>query len=149
MTAARSLVDAVAGSIRAEVGGALTWNEDLFDPLWRNPMKGKTLNVYPSRRSPATQLWTGVQHDALEIVVEYGEPAADQAMTLNRDPAAELAAHDVADALRSWALAHEDGFAPSWFMAWTGTDYVPSVRRELFSRYCRITIAFNVVEETP
>jgi hypothetical protein len=41
-----ALVDAVAASIQDEVENADTWTLEKKDPMWRNPRKGKVLNVY-------------------------------------------------------------------------------------------------------
>lgn len=142
----KQLVDAVATSIVAEVAGAGTWTVEKFDPLWRNPKKGKVLNIYSGRTSPGGARWTGSQEDLVEVIVEYAESSGNQPATLKRDQAAELAAEDVADSLRDWALAHEEGFSPAYRMDWIGTEYVPQVRRELFVRYCRVTFQFTAVK---
>lgn len=139
-----ALVDAVATSIVAEVTGAGTWTLEKVAPMWRNPRKGKVLNVYQGRELPGTPRWTGGTVDIIEIVCEYTEPAPEQARDLKHQQAGEYAANDVARDLREWALAHEAGFSPAHKMDWGGTDYTNQVARELLVRYCRVTFQLEV-----
>lgn len=147
----KALVIAVADSIQAEVDGAADWTRNLFDPLWRNPVKGKTLNVYPNRRVPGSPQahWTGTSHDVVEIFAEYAEPAPEQVRTLDRNQEAELDINDNADAIRLWALKHDGGFPPAWQLTWGGTDYVASVSRELGWRIVRVVLNFSVESQVP
>lgn len=147
MSAERDLIDAVSDSIVSEVDEADQWMVEKFDPMWRNPKKGKVLNVYVASTRPGTARWTGGQEDIIDVTVEYGEPAPEQVRNLDRDEEAELAATDIAASLRTWALAHEAGFSPAWKMDWAGTDFTPNVRRELFVRYCRLTFRFTLTVE--
>lgn len=140
MSAIRSLVERVATSIAAEVTGATTWTIERFDPMARLPDKGKVLSVYATRTLPGDFETTGSVEDVHEIVVEYTEPAGDQADTLQRDEAGELAAYDTAASLRAWALNHPAfGDIGIHRFNLTGIDYMPAVRREAFVRYCRLT----------
>jgi hypothetical protein len=138
-----ALIDAVASSIVAEVPDAGTWTLEKKDPMWRNPKKGKVLNVFLGRELPGTPRWTGGTMDLVEIVVEYAEPAPEN-RNLTYDQEGEYAANDVARSIREWGLAHEAGFSPAHKMDWAGTDYTPLVRREFFVRYCRVTFLFEV-----
>lgn len=140
-----ALLDAVAESIVAEVPGASSWTLEKTDPMWRNPKKGQVLNVFLGREIPGTPRWTGGTMDLVEVVVEYAEPAPENARDLAHDETGEFAANDIARSLRNWALSHEEGFVPAHKMDWSGTDYTPQVRRELFVRYCRVTLLFEVV----
>lgn len=138
-----ALLDAVADSIVSEVSTASDWTVEKKDPMWRDPKKGKVLNVFLGREIPGTPRWTGGTMDLVEIVVEYAEPAPEN-LQLTHSETDEYAANDVARSLREWALAHEAGFDPAHKMDWVGTDYTPQVSRELFVRYCRVTFQFEV-----
>jgi hypothetical protein len=140
-----ALLTAVAASIVAEVSGAGSWTVKKTDLMWRNPESGKVLNVFLGREIPGLPRWTGGAIDLVEVIVEYAEPAPENTQELDHDETAEFAANDVARSLRTWALSHEDGFSPAYKMDWTGTEYTPQVRRELFVRYCRVTFQFEVV----
>lgn len=140
-----ALLDAVAASIVAEVDGADDWTVEKKDPMWRNPKKGQVLNVFLGRELPGALRWNTAMMDLVEVVVEYAEPAPENARNLSHDETGEYAANSVARDLREWALAHEGGFSPAHKMDWVGTDYTPQVRRELFVRYCRVTLQFEVV----
>ena len=139
-----ALIDAVADSIVNEVEGADEWLVEKKDPMWRNPRKGKVLNVYLGNESPGVPRWTGGTIDLVDIVVEYAEPAPENARNLTHDEEGEYAANAEARKIREWGLAHEAGFAPGDKMDWAGTAYTPQVRRELFVRYCRVTFRFEV-----
>lgn len=139
----RDLVEAVAESIASEVEDASGWTIETHDRMWRNPRSGKVLNVYAERRLPGTPRWTDGTNDLVELTLEYGEPAKQQAK-LKRDEAASWEADEAADALRDWALAHQAGFSPAWKMDWAGTDYSPRVRPEIFVRYARCIVVFDV-----
>lgn len=141
-----ALLDAVSASIVAEVTDAGTWTLEKKDPMWRNPKKGKVLNVFLGRELPGNARWTRSSNDITDVIVEYAEPAPEQARNLSHDQTGEYAANDVAQRLRDWALAHEEGFPPAWKMDWAGTEYTPQVARELFVRYCRVTFRFEVVK---
>lgn len=138
----RALVEAVAESIETELD-ASEWVIEQHDRMWRNPKKGKVLNIYAERRIPGTARWTGGTTDIVEITLEYGEPSQGQTR-LTRDEETSWEADEVADSLRTWALAHEAGFAPAWKMDWAGTDYSPRVRPEMFVRYVRCVVTFEV-----
>jgi hypothetical protein len=138
-----ALLDAVAASIVAEVTDAATWTLEKKDPMWRNPKKGKVLNIFLGREIPGVPRWTGGTMDLVEVVVEYAEPAPENVRGTH-DQTGEYAANSVARSIREWGLAHEAGFAHAHKMDWAGTDYTPLVRRELFVRYCRVTFLFEV-----
>lgn len=142
-----ALLDAVGTSILAEVTGANTWTIEKKGPMWRNPKKGKVLNIYLGRETPSTPRWTGGSVDLTEVVVEYMEPAPEQSRKLSHDQTGEYAANDVALSLREWALSHPEGFAPAHRMDWLSTEYTDQVNRELFVRYCRVTFGFEMVRE--
>lgn len=140
----RALVEAVANSITSEVAASSEWTIEQFDRMWRNPKAGKVLNIYAERRIPSSPRWTGGTMDLVEVTIEYGEPAAAKQTRLQRDETASWEADDVADTLRTWALAHENGFSPAWKMDWAGTDYSPRLRPEMFVRYARCLVVFEV-----
>lgn len=142
----KALIEAVAASIQAEVAGAGAWKLQKSDPLWRNPKGGKMLNIWPLPARQGRPRWTKHDNDIVQIVVEYAEPSKQDPNQLKRVEAAELAAEDIADSIRNWALAHTAGFAPAWKMEWVRTDYTPNVRREFFVRYCRVILSFEVVK---
>ena len=141
-----ALIDAVATSIVAEVTGANAWTVEKKDPMWRSPHKGEVLNIFHGGDRRGEPRWTGGTIDIVEIVVEYAEPAPENARNLEHDQTGEYAANAEALKLRQWALSHEEGFAPAHKMDWARTDYTPNVRRELFTRYCRVTFEFEVVQ---
>lgn len=141
-----ALIDAVATSILAEVTGANAWTFKKAEAMWRNPNKGKVLNIYLGTPRPGEPYWTGGTVDEIEIVVEYTEPAPEQARDLDHDVTGEYAANDVAAALRDWGLAHQEGFSPAHKMDWAGTEFTPQVSRQLFVRYCRVRFVFSVVK---
>lgn len=137
----KAVVDAVAASIFAEVTGANTWTFQKSDPVWRNPAKGKVLNVYATTVRPGEFRTTGSVEDVGEIIVEYTEAAPNQLPTLSRDEAAERAAYDTADLIRTWARNHQT-FAttpPVHRFDLIRVDYAPGVVREGMVRYCRLT----------
>lgn len=138
-----TLLTAVADSLETEVADP-DWTVERVDPIWRNPGKGKVLNVYLGRELPGDPQWTGGTMDVVEIVVEYAEPAPENARNLAHDELGEYAANAEARRIREWALKHQNGFAPAWKMDWVGTDYTPQVRRELFVRYARVTFQLTV-----
>lgn len=138
------LITAVANSIASEVVGADQWIIEKKDVLWRNPKKGKVLNVYLGRETPGTPRWTGGTVDQVDIIVEYAEPAPENARNLSHDEEGEYAANAEARKIREWGLVHEAGFDPADKMDWAGTEYTPQVSRELFVRYCRVTFRFEV-----
>lgn len=142
-----ALLDAIADSIEAEVEGAPQWTFEKNDPMWRNPKKGKVLNVFHGGDRAGNARWTGGTIDIVEIVVEYAEPAPENVRKLEHDQEGEYNANAEALKLRQWALAHEAGFpaAGTHKMDWLRTDYTPNVRRELFTRYCRLTFECEVV----
>lgn len=140
----RALVEAVAESIESEISESSEWTIEQHDRMWRNPKKGKVLNIYPERRFPGQARWTGGTVDIVEISLEYGEPASSKQTRLQRDEDASWSADEVVDSLREWALAHEAGFSPAHKLDWAGTDYSPRVRPEMFVRYARCVIAFEV-----
>lgn len=142
-----ALIDAVADSIAAEVQGAHDWTIERKDVMWRNPKKGKVLNVYLGAENAGTARWAGATTDIVEIIVEYAEPAPENARNLSHDEEGEYAANAEARKIREWALAHPSGFAPAWKMDFVRTDYTPQVRRELFVRYCRVTFRCEVISE--
>lgn len=139
----RALVEAVANSIESEVSDSSEWEIEQFDRMWRNPKKGKVLNVYAEARVPSQPEFTGGTFDTVEITLEYGEPTQGQPK-LERDAEASYSADDVADQLRDWAANHTEGFTPAWKMDWAGTQYTPRVRPEMFVRYARVTLVFSV-----
>ena len=140
------LIDAIAESIEAEVDGAAQWTFKKYDVMWRNPKKGKTINIYHGGDRAGTARWTGSTVDIVEIVVEYAEPAPEQAKKLDHDEGGEYNANAEALKLREWALSHEAGFPAvgTHKMDWLRTDYTPNVNRELFVRYCRLTFECEV-----
>jgi hypothetical protein len=141
-----ALVDAVAASIVDEVANADTWDLKKADPMWRNPREGKVLHVFHGGDRQGQARWTGGTVDIVEIVVEYAEPAPENARNLQHDETGEYNANAEALKLRQWALAHEAGFSGiTHKFDWTRTDYTPNVRRELFTRYCRLTFEAEVV----
>lgn len=133
-----ALIDAVATSIVDEVSGAHDWTVEKKDVMWRNPKKGKVLNVYPGPERPGEPRWTGGTNDVVEIIVEYAEPAPENVQNLEHDETGEYAANAEARKIREWALAHPEGFSPAHKLDWIGTEYTPQVERELFVRYCRV-----------
>lgn len=140
------LIDAIADSIEAEVDGASAWTFERKDPMWRNPKKGKVVNIFHGGDRRGDARWTGGTLDIVEIVVEYAEPAPENARQLDHDEDGEYAANAEALKLREWALAHEGGFVGiTHRLDWLRTDYTPNVRRELFTRYCRLTFECEVV----
>ena len=139
----RALVEAVANSIESEVAESSEWQIEQFDRMWRNPKKGKVLNIYAEAGTPAGARTTGGIEKVVEVTLEYGEPTQGQA-SLVRDAEASYAADEVADALEEWAFAHEAGFSPAWKMDWAGTQYSPRVRAEMFVRYARVTLLFEL-----
>lgn len=138
----RDLVKAVAESIESEVPESSEWEIEQFDRMWRNPKKGKVLNVYAEAGSPGAARTTGSIMKVVEVTLEYGEPASQA--NLQRDVEASYAADEVADSLEAWAFAHEAGFPPAWKLDWAGTQYAPRVRPEMFVRYARVTLLFEV-----
>lgn len=142
----KALVDAMATSIVAEVTGANTWTVEKAGTIWRDPRRGKVLNIYsdPTRQGEAR--WTGSTIDIASVVVEYTEPATEQAKKLRRSEAGEQAAEDVADALRTWALSHEAGFTPAYKMDCSEVNYASNLPRQLYVRYCRLVFTFEVVK---
>lgn len=141
----KALIDAMATSIVAEVSGAGTWTVEKAGTVWRDPKRGKVLNIYsePTRRGEPR--WTGGTIDVASVVVEYTEPAPEQ-KNLRRDVTKEQAAEDVADSLRDWALSHEAGFSPAHKMDCIEVNYTSNVRREHFVRYCRVRFEFEVAK---
>lgn len=140
------LLDAVETSILAEVTGADDWTIVKTDPMWRNPAKGKVLNIFHGGDRRGDARWTGGTMDIVELVIEYAEPAPENARNLAHDETGEYNANAEALKLREWALAHEAGFSGiTHRFDWTRTDYTPNVRRELFTRYCRLTFECEVV----
>lgn len=144
MSSPTLLMDAMATSIASEVTGANAWTIEKKDPMWRSPHAGKVLNIYLGRETPGTPRWTGGTVDLVEIVVEYAEPAPENARNLSHDQTGEYAANAEARKIREWGLAHPEGFSPAWRMDWVGTEYTPQVGRELFVRFCRVTFEFAV-----
>lgn len=142
-----ALIDAVADSIADEVAGADDWLIEKKDPMWRNSRKGKVLNVYLGPEVAGTPRWTGGTVDLVEIIVEYAEPAPENARNLSHDEEGEYAANAEARKIREWGLSHQAGFAPAWKMDYVNTEYTPQVPRELFVRYCRVTFRFEIVSE--
>lgn len=139
------LIDAVAESIVDEVDGATLWTVKKFDPMWRNPKAGKVLNIFHGGDRRGDARWTGGTIDIVEIVVEYAEPAPENVRKTDHDEEGEYNANAEALKLREWALAHEGGFAGiTHKLDWLRTDYTPNVRRELFTRYCRLTFECEV-----
>ena len=139
----KALVDAVAASIESELATA-GWTIETKDRMWRNPKKGKVLNVYAERRLNTGARWTGSTIDAVEVTLEFGVPTSKQTQ-LDRDEDASFEADDVADQLADWARAHESGFLPAWKMDFVEANYSPRVRPEMFSRYVRCLVRFEVV----
>lgn len=143
----KALVNAVQTSIAAAPGVDDTgWTYEKSDPIWRNPTKGKVCNIYAGPTRPGAARWTGSVIDIHSVIVEYTESSGTQATTLKRDEAAELAAYDVADSIRTWALGYEEGFSPAHKMDCVRIDYAPQTNRQLFVRYCRLTLEFEVVK---
>ncbi len=145
----RAIVDAVAASIVSEVSGAGTWTVEKFDPIWRNPGKGKTLSVYGPYLMAGDFRTTGSVEDLNQIIVEYTESAGTSAVeTLTRNAAAELAAYDQADALRAWAQNHQ-AFPAAGVHRFdlNRVDFHPGVPRQGLVRYCRLTFEAATVAE--
>ena len=141
----KALVEAVANSIESEVADASEWTIETTDRMWRNPKDGKNLNVYAERRFDAGARWTGGTVDAVEVTLEFGVPAASKQRRLERDEVATFEADDVADQIADWAAAHEAGFSPAHKMDFVEANYSPRVRPELFVRYVRCLVRFEVV----
>lgn len=112
--------------------------------MWRKPTETR-LFVYPGLPLPGTPRWTGGTIDLIDIIIEFVEPAPEKARGLKHVPESEAATNDVAELLRLWALSHEAGFAPAWKMDWIGTEPTPEVNQELYVRYCRVRVRFEVV----
>lgn len=150
----RKLVIAVAASLVEGIETAHEWKLERYDPVWRNPLKGKTLSVYATRRFPAPDVpggnrWTGGREIVIEIDVEYAEPQSKPATTLDRDEVAELAAYDVADAIEAWSMSHQrmddvEGQPFANRFDWMNTSYQPDLQREAYGRYCRVTFQGRV-----
>lgn len=140
----RALAASVAASIETDIADANGWTIENDPPMWRNPKKGRCLYVYWDRSRPGEPRWTGGTNDLVEVVLEYVEPTSSKQARLERDEIASEEADDVAAALRTWALAHEAGFSPAHKMDWAGTSPSPNVRPEMFVRYVRCLLVFEV-----
>lgn len=140
-----ALLDAVATSILAEVTGANAWTFEKKDPMWRNPSAGKVLNIYSGGEQPGTPRWTGGTIAIEDVIVEYAEPAPENARNLTHDVTGEYAANAEAMKIRNWALNHPAGFSPAHKMDVARVEFTPQVDRELFVRYCRVVLRFELV----
>lgn len=140
----RELLEVIAGSVEAEVTEASDWTIIKHRPLWRNPELGKCLYVYIPNESAASPGYrtTGSVEDAIEVWLEYVEPAEGQAQNLERDEEAELEALEVGKALKDWARGHQSFGTASFDLPtsvhrfdYSDTTYNP--QSELLVRYSR------------
>lgn len=138
----KELVVAVAESIEDEIAED-DWTIETKDRMWRNPKQGKVLNIYQERRVDAGRRTNGLVFDAIEVTVEFGVPTSEQVF-LERDEEASFEADDVADQIADWARNHPGGFSPSWKMDFVEANYSPRLKPELFSRYVRCLVRFEV-----
>jgi hypothetical protein len=136
----KEAVEAIADAIDDE-DFSDDWTIKKHDPVWRNPQAGKVLAVYGTRRFVSEYRTNSYRYDTFEIVLEYMESAGRQAVTLQRDEAAELAIHDVADELVQWVDDHQSlASAGIDALDFVQTTYAPRVNREAMVRYIQITI---------
>lgn len=141
------LINTIADLITEEIDAAEGWTIERNDPMYRNPEKGKVLSIFAPERAPTgTRTNEGIEQ-SVAVVIEFTEPAVDQAEELAHNETNELDSYDLADLIMAWGMSHQmlgwDGGGAHAFN-WLSTSYAPDTDRELFVRFFRVIFEARV-----